>query len=292
MFAWDDLRYLLAIARNRSLAGAARSLGVNHSTVFRRLNAFEHDLGVRLFERLPDGYVPTVEGEEIRRQAEAVEASMHALERTVAGRDYRLSGEIRMTTAPSLASDYLAGYLAEFRGLYPEIQVEVAVGDHDFDLARREADIALRATLTPPEFLVGRQVAESRWFVYAGKEYLKSHRRPRRMADLGKHPLVGPDEGMTRLPAFAWMQRNFPRAQFAVRANALVTMRALAVAGLGLAFLPSDQHQDGLVRLFPLEPEFRGALWLLTHPDLRHVARIKAFMDFLAARLAREPRLR
>src|SRR5258706_11350848 len=159
MFAWDDLRYLLAIARNRSLAGAARALAVNHSTVFRRLNAFERELGVRLFERLPEGYVPTVEGEEIRRQAEAIEASMHALERTVAGRDYRLSGEIRMTTAPSLASDYVAGYLAEFRQRYPEIRVEIAVGDHDFDLARREADIALRATLRLPEFLVGRRVA-------------------------------------------------------------------------------------------------------------------------------------
>ena len=291
-FDWNDLRYALAIARAGSLAGAARALKVNHSTVFRRLNAFEDALGVRLFERLPEGYVPTVEGEQIKRHAEAVESSVHALERSVAGRDFRLSGEIRLTTAPTLASDYVAGYLAEFHKRYPQIAVEIAVGDHDYDLARREADVALRATTRPPDFLVGRRVMSSRWHVYGGAKYLGRRKRPKTMADLASHALIGPDEGFARLPVFAWMRKNYPPTQFVARANALSTMRALARAGLGLAFLPSDQHEPGLARLFPIEPEFTGALWLLTHPDLRHVARIKVFMDFLAEKLRADPRLR
>jgi DNA-binding transcriptional LysR family regulator len=291
-FDWNDLRYALAIARAGTLAGAARALKVNHSTVFRRLNAFEDALGVRLFERLPEGYVPTVEGEQIRRHAEAVEASVHALERSVAGRDFRLSGEIRLTTAPTLASDYVAGYLAEFLKRYPEITVEIAVGDHDYDLARREADVALRATTRPPDFLVGRRVLSSRWFVHGAAKYLRARGTPRSMQELEQHALIGPDDAFTRLPVFAWMRRTYPPARMIARANALSTMRALARAGLGLAFLPSDQHEPGLTRLFPVEPEFAGALWLLTHPDLRHVARIKVFMEFLAEKLRADPRLR
>src|SRR5687768_10190489 len=119
MVDWNDLGLMLAIARGGSLAAAARTLGLNHSTVFRRLNAFEDRLGVRLFERLPEGYAPTAAGEEIRRHAEQVEASVHALERTVAGQDFALSGDIRVTTAPNLANDYLAAYLADFRRDYP-----------------------------------------------------------------------------------------------------------------------------------------------------------------------------
>jgi DNA-binding transcriptional LysR family regulator len=288
---WNDLRYFLAIARAGTLAGAAQALGVNHSTVFRRLNAFEARLGVRLFERLPAGYVPTPEGEEIRRHAEAVDDSVNALARSVAGRDYRLSGRIRLTTAASLASDYVAGYLVKFRDSYPDITVEVATGDHDFDLTRREADVALRATQSPPEFLVGRKLMELPWYVCAGRESLARHGTPASMADLARFPLIGADDGFLRLPPFAWLRRTFPDRQFAARASDLGTMRALTLAGMGIAVLPGDQYCEDLVHLFPLEPPFTGQLWLLTHPDLRRVARIKAFMDFIADAVRGDPRL-
>jgi DNA-binding transcriptional LysR family regulator len=288
---WNDLRYFLAIARAGTLTGAAQALGVNHSTVFRRLNAFEERLGVRLFERLPEGYVATPEGEEIRRHAEAVDDSVNALARTVAGRDYRLSGRIRLTTAASLATDYVAGYLATFRQTHPDITVEIATGDHDFDLTRREADVALRATQSPPDFLVGRKLLELPWYVCAGRETLARHGTPAGMADLGRFPLIGPDDGFMRLPPFAWLRRNFPDRQFVALANDLGSMRALTLAGLGLALLPGDQYCPELVHLFPVEPPFAGQLWLLTHPDLRHVARIRAFMDFLADSLRGDPRL-
>jgi DNA-binding transcriptional LysR family regulator len=288
---WNDLRYFLAIARAGTLAGAAQALGVNHSTVFRRLNAFEDRLGVRLFERLPEGYVATPEGEEIRRHAEAVDDSVNALARSVAGRDYRLSGRIRLTTAASLASDYVAGYLVKFRETHPDITVEIATGDHDFDLTRREADVALRATQSPPEFLVGRKLLELPWYVCAGRETLARHGTPTGMADLGRFPLIGADDGFMRLPPFAWLRRTFPDRQFAARANDLGTMRALTLAGMGLAVLPGDQYCPDLEHLFPVEPAFAGQLWLLTHPDLRHVARIRAFMEFLTDAIRTDPRL-
>src|SRR5687768_15286911 len=170
--SWDDLRYLLAIGREGSLNGAARRLGVNHSTVFRRLNGSEARLGVRLFERHPEGYAPTAAGEEVLRHAQRIEESIDAIGRTAAGRDVQLSGSIRLTTASNLAVDYVAGYVPQWLERYPEIRIEIAVGDRDFDLARREADVALRATTAPPEYLVGRRVCEISWWVYGGLNYL------------------------------------------------------------------------------------------------------------------------
>jgi DNA-binding transcriptional LysR family regulator len=288
---WNDLRYFLAIARAGSLAGAAQALEVNHSTVFRRLNAFEQRLGVRLFERLPLGYLPTAEGAEIRRHAEAVDEAVNALSRSVAGRDARLSGLIRVTTAPNLATDYLAGYVARLRALHPEIVVEIAVGDHEFDLARREADVALRATQSPPEYLVGRKVLELPWYVSAGRATIANFGTPTKTTDLERLPLLGADDSFMRLPAFAWLRRNFPERQFVARAGDLATLRALTLAGLGFTLLPGDQQGPELVHLFPVEPRFVGQLWLLTHPDLRHVARIRAFMEFVAEALRGDPRL-
>jgi DNA-binding transcriptional LysR family regulator len=291
MFDWNDVQVFLAIARGGSLAAAARAMKVNHSTVFRRLNAFEDALGVRLFERLPSGYALTPEGESIRAEAEAVEGNIHALERKIAGRDFALRGDIRITTPHGLAIGFIAQYLPDFIARYPGIRIEIAASDSDFDLNRREADIALRATTQPPEHLVGRQVASLCWWVYGGVTYIERMGRPAGMDELVQHRVIGADAAFQRLPIFAWLQKNVPDDAIVARAGDLDTMAALAREGVGLALLPSDQHLPDLQRLFPVEPRFTGQLWLLTHPDLRHVARIKAFMEFISERLRNDPRL-
>ena len=288
---WNDLRFCLAVARAGSLAGAARTLGVNHSTIFRRLNAFEESLGVRVFERLPEGYVPSAEGEEILRHAEAAEAAVLALERTVAGKDFRLAGRIRLTTPANLAVRFVARYLPDFLDLYPDIRVEIVVGDRDFDLIRREADLALRATSQPPEYLVGRKVMALSWWVFAGQRYLARRARPKAMDELADHPLIGAEASFLRLPAFAALEAAYPESAFVARASDLGSMAALAEAGLGLALLPIDQQAPTLVPLFPVEPQPSSDLWLLTRPDLRHVARFRVFSDFLVERLRTDPGL-
>jgi DNA-binding transcriptional LysR family regulator len=289
---WEDLRYLLAIGRERSLAGAARRLGVNHSTVFRRLQQAEARLGLRVFERLAEGYVPTAAGEAVLAEAARMDEAADALARHVAGSDVRLSGRIRLTTAPNLASDYVAGYLPEFLERYPDIRVEIAVGDRDYDLARREADLALRATPQPPDYLIGRKVCELTWWVCAGEDYLARHGVPRSMEELAGHALIGAEASFLRVAPFAWLEKTFGEGRLVARANDLNTMAALAAAGIGIVLLPGDQWQRGLRRLFPLQPAFPAALWLLTHPDLRRVARIQAFSEFLSAKLRAEPRLK
>lgn len=288
---WNDLRYCLAVARAGNLAGAARALEVNHSTVFRRLNAFEDSLGVRVFERLPEGYVPTAEGEEILRHAEAADAAVLAVERTVAGKDFRLAGRIRLNAPANLATRFVARYLADFLELYPDIRVEIAVGDRDFDLARREADLALRATSQPPEYLVGRRVCALPWWVFAGERYLARRPRPSSMDELIGHPMIGAEASLLRLPAFAWLEATHGESAFVARASDLGSMAALAEAGLGLALLPIDQQAEALVPLFPVEPRQESHLWLLTHPDLRHVARLRVFSDHLIEHLRNDPAL-
>jgi len=288
---WEDLRFFLAIARAGSLAGAARALVVNHSTMFRRLNAMEERLGVRLFERLPQGYVVTAAGEEVRRHAETAEAAVLAAERGIAGGDVRLSGEIRLTTAANLAADYVAPLMPAFRQRYPGIVVEIAVSDTDFDMNRREADLALRATRKPPEFLVGRRVVTVPWYACASAAYLKRRGRPADADDLAGHDLIGADAAFGRLSVFAWLRETFPPEAVVLRCNELNTMAALAQAGAGIALLPGDNARRGLDRLFRLDARFDGSLWLLTHPDLRHTARVKALADFLFENLRADGRL-
>jgi len=288
---WNDLRFALAIARGGTLASAARRLGVNHSTVFRRLNAFEDRLGVRLFERLPEGYVPTPAGERVLARVERVEAEIDGLGREVAGLDERLCGEIRLTTAPNLAYHYVAPWLVDFRARYPELRVDVAVSIEARDLGRREADVALRATSAPPQHLVGRRAAAFPWWVCAGEAWLAANPAPTGMAALAGCPVIGADDAMRRLPAFAWADRHLPAERFVARSGDIDTMAALAIAGLGLALLPQDQVKPGLARLFPVEPPATTELWLLTHPDLRRVPRIRALVEFLAERLRADPRL-
>lgn len=292
-FDWNDLRDVLAIARAGSLAGGARALGVNHSTLFRRLNACEARLGVRVFDRRAEGYVLTRAGEAIRAHAEVAENAVQELARQVAGRDFRLAGELRLTTAPSLATDYVAPLLPAFRKAYPDIRVELAVGDHDFDLARREADLALRATRQPPTYLVGRRLADLPWFAFAAPSYLRRRGTPATIDDLAGHDLIGADRSFQRVAVFEWLQRRFTDDRIVARSNDLNTMAALAEAGIGVALLPVDQnHRRRLRRLFRLDPRFTGGLWLLTHPDLRHTARVRALSDFLAEALRDDARLR
>lgn len=278
---WNDLPYFLAVIDGGNLSQAATRLGVNHSTVFRRINGMEQRLGSRLFERLPEGYVLTETGRRAAEFARQAEESVHSLERLLAGRDVELSGQIRMTTAPDLARLYVAPCLARFRQQYPGIRVEVAVSDSDYDLGRREADLALRATPAPPDHLVGRQVSDLIWQAWASPGYLEANGRPRDTKGLASHRLIGCDEGFRRVPIFEWLQRTFPRDRFVASAGDLSTMAALAAAGLGVAILPHDPTAGAIQPLFPVDPPHYSRLWILTHRDLKNVARIRILANFL-----------
>ena len=280
---WDDLRLFLAVARAGTLSGAARALGVNHSTVFRRVGAFEEALEVRLFERLPGGYVLTAAGEEMREAALRVEAEIAALGRKVAGQDLRLSGTIRVTTIDMLALGLLPRHLAAFRSAYPGIELEVAVSNAAVSLSRREADVALRVSNQPPETLVGRRVGRLVFAAYSVAPMDGAADVP-----LAERDWIGFD---TDHEALVRRFADFlPGVRPVLRVNSVATAIAAAKAGIGIAPLPCGiaDLEPGLVRVAALPDDFTLDLWLLTHEDLRRTARIRAFLDFLAHRLAAE----
>lgn len=279
---WDDLRVFLAVARAGSLSGAARALGVNHSTVFRRIAGLEDMLDVRLFERLPTGYALTPAGDETLGIVECIEADVATLDRTVTGQDLRLSGSVRITATDMLALWLLPELLAQFRMAYPGIEISVAVGNETLDLSRRETDIALRIGDTPPETLVGRRVGQLRFAIYGAPDYCAAHPE----ADLSLHSWIGLDGG--HAPLTRRFEQFLPGVRPAVRSNSVACTVQMAKAGLGLAALPcaiAEQKPD-LIRVAELPDTFGLDLWLLTHEDLRHTARIRAVLDFLTPALA------
>jgi DNA-binding transcriptional LysR family regulator len=287
---WNDLRSFLAIARTGSLQGAARTLAVNHSTVFRRLNALEARLGVRLFERSARGYALTVAGEQMLASAERVENEIIGLERRLLGGDVRLSGTLRVTTTDTLAHGLLGPHLRAFQAAYPAIELELITGNAFFDLSKREADVALRPSRHPGDAMVGRRLAAIAVALYGASDYLAARGRPASPADLGGHALITGDASLGHLPATRWLAERTPAGATVVRCNSWLSQFAAARAGLGLTALPCflGDPAPELMRVLPPEPTLAGELWLLTHADLRRMARVRAFMETLARSLRRE----
>ncbi|MDR7039613.1 DNA-binding transcriptional LysR family regulator [Methylobacterium sp. BE186] len=282
---WDDLRFVLAVARAGSLAGAARTLGVNHTTVLRRLGAYEARIGARLFERLPSGYVPTAAGEAMVGELAGIDAAIHDAERRAAGQDRRITGTVRLSTTDTLMASVLPDALARVRAMHPGILLEVSTANAFAVLTRREADVAVRPTASPPETLVGRRIAGLGHAVYAAPSYLAV-----RAADgtLSEHAWLGPDASLRETVAARWLRTNLRGVAPVTQADSFVALRDLAVAGLGVALLPCylGDPSPGLVRLPRTAAlDLGSALWVLTHEDLRRVARIDAVVTALTATL-------
>ncbi|MBW7861498.1 MAG: LysR family transcriptional regulator [Rhodocyclaceae bacterium] len=275
---WDDLRLFLAVARAGSLSGAARSLGVTHSTVFRRIGAFEARLGVRLFDRLPGGYALTQAGEEMRDSVIRIEEEITSLALKVTGQDQRPTGTIRITTTDLLAVGVLPRHVAAFRAEWPEIEIEVVVADTVLDLTRREADVALRIGNPGQETLIGRRVGRLAFAAYAAAE------RP--LGDPAEGDWIG--YGSAHGPLSRNLARWWPDARQVYRTNSIIAAHAGAKAGIGLAALPCviADCDPSLIRAAALPEDFMLDLWLLIHEDLRQTARIRLFLDFMATALA------
>jgi len=274
---WDDLRTVLAIADAASLAGAARALRVSHATAFRRLGAIEARLGTRLFERSRGGYTPTAAGEDVAAAARRIEVEVAGVERRVVGRDLQPSGTLRVTTTDTLLLGLLSPILAAFRQDHPEITLEIAVSNAQLNLSRRDADVAVRPTPAPAENLVGRRAGTIAQAVYGPKGAASAQPDP------DSAQWIGPDETLWYRQLEDWMKRRGHDERCRYRVDSLAGIHAAVRAGAGLAVLPCylGDADPELVRIgSPLE-DLSIDLWLLTHPDLRSVARIRAFTAFV-----------
>ncbi|HEY5754534.1 MAG TPA: LysR family transcriptional regulator [Steroidobacter sp.] len=281
MFDWNDLKYLLAVANHGSTVAAAKALGVNQSTVQRRLVELERQLGRPLLVREPSGYELTPLARELLPLAEKVATAIGAFELRVKstapdGRDI-----IRLT-CPEPVVGRLQHLIEKFHRLHPQCKVEFVTSDRYLDLLKGEADIAFRSGDTD-EALVGFKVADSVWAVYASPAYIQQHGKPATAADLNRHTVLSLEESMSRHRLVLWLNEVAPDAEVASRSNSILGLVQAAKSGIGIAPLPmSVADEAGLVKVLGPIPELARTWKLLTHPRLRETARIAAFFDFIA----------
>src|SRR3954463_1996672 len=220
MFDWNDLKYLLAVARHRSTIAAGKALQLSQSTVHRRLTELERNLGRPLVIRHSTGYRLTAFGEELQAYAERVEAAVKELEQHVADAARDNAGVIRLT-CPEPIVPRLTPLIEKFHAQHPTLRVQFVTSDRYLDLTKGEADLALRSGDTEDE-LVGRKIADSVWAVYASRTYIERHGKPERLEDLSQHPLVSLDESLSKHRVVRWLKESVPNANIVARNNSML----------------------------------------------------------------------
>ncbi len=286
--SWDEFRLVKAISDSGSLGGAAEILGLNHSTVFRRLAALETIVGTRLFERSREGYRPTAAGEEMFALATSMADSIAEFERRVAGRDLKPAGQLRVTTIEAVGLHILPAIMAQFLSLNPGVIIELILSQQILNLSRRDADVAIRATNDPPETLVGRRICAIRWALYCRRNLAAATKSQ----SIDSAPFVGFGENFGPPAARRWIDAHIPPDRIAAKANSTLSIRELAIQGIGAAILPCflGDASPALARLEQPIAELDTSLWILTHSDLRRAPRVRAFMDFAGAEMTRQRR--
>jgi len=281
--SWDDLRIIKTLSECGNRADTAKRLGVNVSTVSRRVSQVEKTLGVALFDHRRSGYMLTAEGAELRALAERVELDIVSVARRVSRAGQGPLGKLRITTSDSLLLYFLTPIIADFKTVNEGIAIEVLVGNQTLSLARDESDIAVRATNKPSESLVGRKLATIAWAPYGS---VKSAPASKPFVD--GEEWVSYSGALCGLKVARYLECRVDANCISYRTDSVAAASAAIVAGLGFGFLPCmlGDITPGLVRVGPVVPELSDDLWLLTHQDIRKSWRVKAFMTFCAAAVA------
>jgi DNA-binding transcriptional LysR family regulator len=284
MFEWSDLRHLLAVSRCGSTLAAAKSLGVNQSTVHRRVAELERRIGLRLVRRQPAGYHLTEVGEALIDQVEAVASAIESLERRIATLKLDLRGTIRLTcpepTVPRIAA---SGLLDRFHARHPDLAVELVTSDRYLNLAMGEADVAFRSGEPVDENLVGRKICDSVWAIYASKSYIQQHGQPENIGDLCRHALIGLDGIMQNHRVAKWLPTVVSEPRIVSHSSSILGVVSAVKAGVGVAPLPITlgDAEATLVRVLPPVTELTRSWYLLTAPQLRRTPRIATFVDYM-----------
>ncbi len=273
---WGDLQYVLAVANEGSLSAAARSLGVNHSTVLRRLDAFEYRHKLRVFHKLPTGYKLTVEGQKLLESALAVESTVKALEHKIFGLEMQLEGKLRLTTTDALSRLILATHLAAFHQLYPKIQLELSLTSRQLDISHLDADVAIRPANELPESLIGTKLCKIAFGVYGTADYINGLQ--------GKQPLESASWlVMYQGNASLQISERIAEEKIAMKSDSFEPLIMAAENNMGLAYLPCFVGDaSGVLQKVDVDVKHQNTdLWIMTHKDLEQSARVKAFFDFM-----------
>ena len=268
-----DLEVALALVRGGTLASAGERLGVDASTVFRSLQRIERGLGRALFERTRSGYLVTELGAELAKNAETMEAALEAARSSAQAAPGQISGTVRITTTDTVLHGMVAPALHALQKVHPLLSYELHTGNELASLTRRDADIAVRATKRPPQHLVGKHIGPIRVALFTAKRG-----SVRKFADVeaGQADWVVPDDALPEHPSVLWRKRHFPKANPRYRVNSILSVLELVAQGLGVGIVPlflADGRKD-VMRLTDALDECETDLWLLAHPESRHLRRV------------------
>lgn len=277
---WNDLRFLIAVAEKGTLKAAADHLGVNHTTAWRRIQALEKDVGCQLLVGDRRGYHLTDEGESVLEHARLMSAHVDAIKLQTSSKTIEIKGLIRITAPGTIAWQQLPILIAEFRQIYPEVEFEILEESAALNLGKREADIALRASPTPPDDVIAKKIGIVPWAIYANESLIS--KQDMTLDDIKCQPII--DYSGFHNSASNWFQKQMAASYKPITCNNILAAYNSALNGLGFALLPMDQSYE-LVKAFQLPEEYNSAFWLLAHPEMRNAARIKAFWDFLLAKV-------
>jgi DNA-binding transcriptional LysR family regulator len=284
---WDELRTLVEVTRDGSLSGAARRLGLSQPTVGRHVDALEAALGLTLFTRSPRGLAPTPAALALGPHVEAMAAAAAALGRAASGEAAADRGAVRITASDVVGCEMLPPILATFHAEHPDIAIELALTNRNEDLARRDADIAVRMVRPTQSGLVARRIGSSRIGLYAHRDYLAHFGAPRSLTDLPGHCMIGFDWDNRTFQNAGDLARGLKREDFGFRCdNDLAQLAALrAGAGIGGCQENIARRTPELVAVLPNAIQYALEVWLVMHEDLKATRRVRLLFDHLAAGL-------
>lgn len=281
---WDDARVFLALCREQTLRAAARALAVDQATVGRRLASLERALGATLFLRTSGGYALTPAGEVAMAAALAMESAASELQGRIQGMDDRLCGVVKLTTTESFAMEFVVPAIARLRLEHPGIEVQLHASRELLNLSRREADIAIR-TLKPdnPDLIV-RRVARWSSAIFASEDYVRARGIPQPGSAFAGHDLVLFQPYLDAGRELTLASEPITHGRIAVTCNSGMLVRRAVAAGLGIGEIPLELgERDGLCRLWPDRAHSPYDVWLVTHKDVRHSARVRVVIDAVVA---------
>lgn len=288
---WDDLRFFLAVAGAGSLSGAGQQLGVNTTTVLRRVASLEDDLGARLFERERTGYRLTAAGEKLVEALEPVDRRLSALPRDFQAAGEGAEGSVRLAAGEVIAASLLAPEFPAFRREHPGLELEIVTDPRLASVGQapkignplKDVDVALRLARPTQGDMLMRKVGDMAYALYASPAYIEARGHPSQMQDIAGHDLIGFPRSETPLGPIWWFSRAEKSARIALRSSSVAARAAAAREGLGLAALPCimGDTESGLVRVFG--PDVLGSLelWLMARNDLAQLAHVRAVMEFV-----------
>jgi DNA-binding transcriptional LysR family regulator len=288
MFDWNDLRHFLAVARHGSTLSAAKALNLSQSTVHRRLAELERRIGRNVVIRHATGYRLTELGNELRPWAEQVEKAIVSFERCLVAANDTPTGSIRVTCSESIGYRLMQSPLLDtFHDRHPGLRVELIMSDHFLDIAKGEADVAIRAGVPNEETLVGRKIADVPWALYCSRAYLDRYGRVERAEDIAGHSVIEFDGDIRDHHAAKWLRSVAPTARVVARSDTVPGLLMSVKSGAGLAPLPMPLavRETDLVAVLGPVPGLYSPIYLLTHPDIRHMPRIRTLFDFIIAEI-------